>query len=491
MAFMSPALFTRDAATRRPGPGTMSLRQSSRRRALQAALIFIVAALVFLISPVYIISDSHFTLLLSQNILRHGHFRLDEYVTRPFDPRLVRHRSAAKLTQLGTANGHTYYYFPVGSSILSMPFIPFLNALGLSPVRADGGYDWDGELAMQRRVAAVLMAVLASILFLTARLVLPAGWSMLVAVAGAFGTQVWSTASRVLWSHTWGSLLLSIVIFLLVASERRGRRISPFLLASLLSWMYFARPTHVIAVATVSVYMLIFEYDRKAFLRYALTGAAWLALFVAYSYHHFGQVLPPYYLHSGFAFGSSFVLRPYVVKAWIIGSVGNLISPSRGLFVYVPVVLFVAYLLVRYRKSVPSSRLTVLAIGNVVGLYIVVSGFGNWWGGHSYGPRLLTDLVPWFALLGTFGVDAMIHPSEQPTGGRRLVELTVGAVLLVLSVAINARGALSWDTALWNPFPVNVDQRPERLWDWSEPQFLAGAIKPLGSGAEVYDPRRP
>ena len=76
-------------------------------------------------------------------------------------------------------------------------------------------------------------------------------------------------------------------------------------------------------------------------------------------------------------------------------------------------------------------------------------------------------------------------------GDAGLVELTVGAVLLVLSVAINARGALSWDTALWNPFPVNVDQRPERLWDWSEPQFLAGAIKPLGSGAEVYDPRRP
>lgn len=385
-------------------------------------------------------------------------------------------------------NGHLYYNYPVGSSILSIPFVPVLNAFGLSPVRADGGYDPDGELAMQRFVAGALMALFASLLFLTARRVLPAGWSVVVALAGAFGTQVWSTASRVLWSHTWGLLLLGLVIFLLVASERGGRRISPVLLASVLVWMYFVRPIHAIALATVSVYVLLFTYDRKSFLRYALTVAGWLALFVAFSYHHYGRVLPPYYLHGGFRLGRS-------VTAYVLHTAGHLISPSRGLLLYVPVVLFVAYLLARYRGRVPSPRLAALALANILGVTMIVLAWGHWWGGHSYGPRLLTELVPWLALLGILGVAAMLDAAEPPADRglrrRRSMELAVGAALLVLSVAINARGALSWDTVLWNYFPADVDRRPARLWDWSEPQMLAGAIRPLGPGAEVYDPRRP
>jgi hypothetical protein len=74
---------------------------------------------------------------------------------------------------------------------------------------------------------------------------------------------------------------------------------------------------------------------------------------------------------------------------------------------------------------------------------------------------------------------------------RRSVELAVGGTLLILSVVIHARGAMSWDTVLWNYFPVDVDRRPQRLWDWSQPQLLAGAVTALGPGADMYDPRRP
>jgi hypothetical protein len=51
-----------------------------------------------------------------------------------------------------------------------------------------------------------------------------------------------------------------------------------------------------------------------------------------------------------------------------------------------------------------------------------------------------------------------------------------GALLLLLSVFINGRGAFSPDTAKWNDYPLNVDKRPERLWDWRYPQFAAGLV---------------
>jgi hypothetical protein len=53
------------------------------------------------------------------------------------------------------------------------------------------------------------------------------------------------------------------------------------------------------------------------------------------------------------------------------------------------------------------------------------------------------------------------------------MELSLGALLLVASISINAFGAADRDTALWNIRPQNIDLHPERNWDWREPQFLA------------------
>jgi len=45
------------------------------------------------------------------------------------------------------------------------------------------------------------------------------GWSIVLALGSALGTQVWSTASRVMWSDTWAIVLTAVIIFLLLASR--------------------------------------------------------------------------------------------------------------------------------------------------------------------------------------------------------------------------------------------------------------------------------
>jgi hypothetical protein len=50
--------------------------------------------------------------------------------------------------------------------------------------------------------------------------------------------------------------------------------------------------------------------------------------------------------------------------------------------------------------------------------------------------------------------------------------------LIVAAVFIHGRGATASATMAWNSLPANVDQHPERLWDWRQPQFLAGLIAP-------------
>jgi hypothetical protein len=104
---------------------------------------------------------------------------------------------------------------------------------------------------------------------------------------------------------------------------------------------------------------------------------------------------------------------------------------------------------------------------------VAISSFNHWWGGHSFGPRFSTGLVPWFFLLAVLGLRAMLDWREEHRTTLR-AQLACGAALLLVSMFINTRGATSHATWLWNMRPAEIDQHPERLWDWTQPQFLAG-----------------
>ncbi len=439
-----------------------------------ACLIFTATLLIFLASPISQVGDSKYSMLVSYSVLKKGSFALDGYgLPRPgqvHQAGLVPHN---QIYQLEVVNGRLLYYFPPGSSILSIPFVAVLDFAGISPVNSDGTYNRVGEILIQLGIANLLMAALASILYLTSRLVLPAWWSVVAALSGVLGTQIWSTASRGLWSHTWGIFLLGFVVLMLVAQEKRDPpSLNPVLLATLLTWTYLVRPTNSVSILTTTLYILLFH--RRLFVRYGVTGAAWFAAFITYSRHYYGQMLPNYYHGSSLGFGSFWT-----------AFAGNLISPSRGLFVFVPIIIFVAYLLARYWRKLPFPRLGVLALATAGGHLALVSGVRGWWGGHSYGPRYSTDLVPWFVLLGIMGIRAMLDsrddkPESQIASFGLRTELKVGAALLLLSVLINGHGAFSHAARMWNVVPIDVDQQPARVWDWRQPQFLAG-ILPLRS----------
>jgi hypothetical protein len=410
-------------------------------------------------------------MLVSQSLIKHGSFAVDHFNIPRLEPAFHREDYVMNgdIYQLEVINGHIYYFFPPGSSVLSTPFVALMNLFGIKAVNPDGTFNHQGEITIETGLAALLMAALAVIFFLTSRLLLPLSWSALVALAGALGTQVWSTASRGLWSHTWAIFLLGIIIFALLATETGRWRLRPALLATLLAWMYFVRPNSSIFIIAISVYL--FLYYRHALLLYTLTGALWLALFVLYSWHNFGHLLPSYYRANRLRFDAFLAAFP-----------GNLISPSRGLFIFVPVLLFVFYLLVRYYRELPLKRLVWLALIVLIFNLIAISGFSHWWGGASFGPRLSTEVVPWCVLLGILGLKGYLSAREKQGASaaslKHGLELAAGALLLSVSVFINARGALSVETWKWNEQPKDVALMYRKLWDWRQPQFLAGLMRP-------------
>src|SRR6185503_68750 len=133
------------------------------------------------------------------------------------------------------------------------------------------------------------------------------------------------------------------------------------------------------------------------------------------------------------------------------GLSGNLFSPSRGVIVCVPIILFVGYLLIRYRHHIKSPRLVWIGVSVIVSHLFVTSASRQWWGGHAFGARFTTGLVPWFVLLAIIGIQAMLpsRVSGSSSNLNRRMELAAGATLLLLSITINGLGAIDHSTWAW------------------------------------------
>jgi len=116
---------------------------------------------------------------------------------------------------------------------------------------------------------------------------------------------------------------------------------------------------------------------------------------------------------------------------------------------------------VRRRGGLLAGATAVTAVG--VG---TVAMFSVWWGGHSFGPRLVADVLP-ALVLGLVPVWTSVWGSRA---GRMLLLAAFAA-----SIAVEAIGAFHFPSARaveWNTSPRNVDQAHDRLWDWRDPQLL-------------------
>ncbi len=428
--------------------------------------LFIVTAGVFLLSPVWWLGDSNYSMLLSDSILIDHSTHLNRY---QFPAPIQESSRCASPTgpialsyttyQLDRIDGNIAYCYPNGSSILSIPFVGVMNFLRVYPFDSAYHYSYAKEGLIQRLLAALLMAGFTVVVFRTALLVLSISPAVFIAVGTAFGSQVWSTASRAMWAHTWLIFLGGLLTFELLKRERNADSSRPVIVATLLAWMYFVRPTGAVPIICVTIYTFLVYPD--GFIYYALTGLAWFSGFVIYSWFTFGKLIPDYYLDSRISSSSIATALPAI-----------LISPSRGLFVFIPTLIFVFYLLIRYWTTVPYARLAILSLSIVTIQTVLVSLWPVWWGGVSYGPRLLADAIPWLALLAILGCAARLRTSKFSRS-----EVLAAVSLLALSIAINGRGALSWPSAYWNVV-VAIDTHPQRAWDWSYPQFMAGLIAP-------------
>ena len=216
------------------------------------------------------------------------------------------------------------------------------------------------------------------------------------------------------------------------------------------------RPTNLILFVAACLYLLKTR-NQKSWL-FALTAVPVFVLFIAWSYSVYREPIAPYYLpyRPG---TNSLALHRSIFEALA----GNLISPGRGLFVYVPVFLLAIPPMLRESADSVFSRLRPFLTGALSAHWILISTFQDWWAGFSFGPRYFSDVTPLFIL---FLIPVV---QQQPKSKRTLV---LFCALALASLAIQYRGADNPAVFDWNRTPVSVDQNPKRVWDWSDIAFL-------------------
>ena len=426
-----------------------------RRDTTALFLIFLAMFLIFRLSPVYTLFDSKYEMLFSERLVSQHSLSLDGQ-----ELQTLKAQNPA-LYQIVPSGDRFYYRFPIGGVVLSAPFVGIAHLFGISSLDKNGNYNLQREAGIQKTIASLVCAASVAVIFVTSRLFLSFGWSLLISLLSGLCTQIWSTASRAVWSHTWGVLILALAIWLIARTEAAKSRFHPVLFATCLSWLYFVRPAFLPSILAATIY--VFFRRRADFGALLITGGAWLTAFMIYSCSVFHSLLPQIYSPTTFRSSESF---------WT-GLTGTLVSPSRGLLIFLPWIGFLAYLLIRYRSFARTSLVLLAGAAIAIHILLIAAWFG-WRGGHCYGPRLTTDIVPWIALLAILGTEARLKFAGQKPNNRtnEMIEWTVGAVLVLAAAVLNGLGAIWGDTIRWNMHPNNVDYHEERVWDWRHPQFL-------------------
>lgn len=412
---------------------------------LLAAGVVAIAVLVLTARVRDTASDPYMGLLVSQSIIQHGTIKLDAYAG---GISLTSHSIRQK-------NGHYYNFYPLGTSVFSIPFVWAANLMGKDMVYYDH--------RMQVWMAALVCPLVFVVLYAVGRCYVSSLASFAIAGVSFLGSSLISSMGTALWAHDFTALFTSLSLLLIARSESgKTLKLNPYLLGFLLFSAYLCRSNA--SVLIVAVFVYVFLKSRRMFVKTAATSFVFLLLLVGFSFYEYGQMLPDYYM---MGIGGK---RSFTVKEFWPALYGLFLSPARGVIVYSPFLLPVFVGVAVYFGRIRKNGIFWMVFTWFLLYFSVLANWGSWWGGWSYGARLQVDVFPALVLI------SCIVWREVATGKRLSVRRWAIASYMLLGligIAMNAgSGLYNRNIQMWNSLP-DINHNKQYLFDWRHPQFLA------------------
>jgi len=434
------------------------------------AALFCVVFLVYVISPIATPFDSRWTIHTALSLIHEHNADLNEY-----EPQLKADGYYAIECVLPSgervfpvpldacAGGRLSQIYPVTVPLIVAPAVALLEG-GLKLIRPltartpPGvrrsllqGDLASGSMPAELIIASAFVALAAVVLFCFARTLSGTAAAVAVSLAFAFATPAWSTGSRALWMHGFSMLLLPAGLW----CAWKGRWLWAGVLFSL---AFFVRPTNAVPLLCAGLWAL--WCGRREVVRFTAGTLPVAAIFCTINFLTYASFLSPYARLKGTA---AFGLHARLGEALL----GNLFSPARGLFVFSPVLLFSLAGIILWIRNREMRPVGLFLASTFAIHYFLMSCYADWFGGHSYGPRYMSDLSSLLAF-------ALLPAWPALARGWR----AVACVALAASLFIHSQGAWCWPCVEWNSNPVEISASRQRLWDWSDPPFLRGFKTP-------------
>ena len=381
--------------------------------------------------------DSIGASVLPLSLIRELNFNLDEFSF------LYKDNVPYYLTR---SKGHIYHNYSVITPLLATPiyFLPTLWGITDSP----------DKIFHLAKVSASVLASLSAIFFYLSliRMQVNKGFAIFLTLSYIVATSTWTISSQALWDHTSGELLLAVALFCVISASRDSRYLVPAGAACALAFV--SRMNNIFIVLSILIYIIISH--RKNISLFMIFPIIIGITFFGLNISHFGTLLG----------GAGELLKTIPVRQGIQGGwnwsffegfTGILFSPSRGLLIFSPWLIFsFVGMAVAWWKS--GNRLfKCLSVGIALTI-LFFSNYSVWWGGQCYGPRFFTDMLPILAFFIYFIRDSIER--------HRLLGFLL-SLLIAISISVQAIGAFNY-TGNWYHYPTNVDYDHKRLWDWRD-----------------------
>jgi hypothetical protein len=324
--------------------------------------------------------------------------------------------------------------------------------VGALDIQAPLAPNWIAKLS-----ASILTAAAVALMFLMARRFLSPARALVLAVALGLGTGYWSTVSQTLWQHETAAFGLSLAVLAFTAPRIGAAHL--VIVGVGLGLAGTSRPQLAPAISVILAGIVARAGWRRALAPAAIVAACGATL-IAANIRWFGDPLG--------AMPILEALHPHVhamertFHPTVAGLAGLWLSPNRGLLLFSPIVIFAAGgIPIAVREGWQSAiRWCALAAAAQYALY---ASYAVWWGGHTFGPRYMLDVLPLLTPLAAAAIGA------RPPG--RALTAT-GALVLAWSAVVAGTGAFVFPNERWNLHPRDVDRHHERLWDWSDTQIV-------------------
>ncbi len=277
------------------------------------------------------------------------------------------------------------------------------------------------------------------------------------------------TSSQALWQHGLSNLSVTIIIFCLIKANytnRKNSKIVILIIAGIFcGFLPIIRPTSTLFLVSALLYSLVVYRFYSIFL---ILGTASAIPGLLWNFYYFGNFIGGYS-------SISVPLYSFTGKTFVEASLGTLISPSRGIFIFSPIILYSflgAYKVFKLRAYKDEKLIGIMTLA-ALGLFFSYCFYIFWWAGYCYGPRFMTDILPVSCYLINYYIDDLSKPLN-PFHNQGFIDKfkrLLFLLMVIISLFVQIVGAFGEKGLYWSIYPLKIEQYTSRLWHVKDNQI--------------------